>query len=305
MRTLTRLLHIPLLISILAIPSGGGPRWSPGWWELPYGRETRSVWGRGESAAGFSPLQVPGCVLWLDAGCGVYQDDGGGTPSLEDSVVALWKDRTGNGYDAAQGINASRPLCKTGVCSGRTVLRFDGADDHLITPRMEDGFPAGFTWFIVAAVDDGHPAVQQSFFGSINTTGANDLYFYAFNRTDGTLRNTVCENGSPVIQKVTTLSDGPSDFFIMRLCADPLDSLRGFYNGDGVTPADLTGLTWANIAGAYTEEIAVSGRMRDGGFENNYYLDGDIAELIIYGRPLTDMEQDRIENYLSVKYDIK
>ena len=60
MRTLTRLLHIPLLISILAIPSGGGPRWSPGWWELPYGRETRSVWGRGESAAGFSVALVDG-----------------------------------------------------------------------------------------------------------------------------------------------------------------------------------------------------------------------------------------------------
>ncbi len=272
---------------------------------MPYGRDSRSEWGRDEISAEFNPLQIHGCVLWLDAGWGVFKDDEGTTPSPADSVAALWKDRSGNGYNAAQTTNASRPLYKTSIQNGKPVIRFDGVDDHLITPRMEGEFSDGFTWFIVTAVDDGRPATYQSFFGSLSTVVSTNMYFYVFNRIDGTLRNTVAENSAPINQIVTTLSNGQSDFFVMHLCADPSDSLRGYFNGDGVTPADLSNLTWVNIAGAHTEEIAISGRMKDGIFESNFPLDGDIAELIIYGRPLIDMEQDWIENYLSVKYDVK
>ncbi len=303
MRTLRKLLHLPLLFSTLLLLSASEFAWSPGSSKMPYGRGSRSEWGRDEISAEFNPLKIPGCVLWLNAGWGVFQDDEGTTPSPADSVAALWKDRSSNGYNAAQTTNASRPLYKTGIQNGRPVIRFDGVDDHLITPRMEGEFSDGFTWFIVTAVDDGQPANYRSFFGAMSAVTSKNWYFLVTNYPGGLLRQVVTENDIQIVQVVKTLSDGQSDFFVMHLCADPSDSLRGYYNNIGVTPADLTGLTWANIAGAYTEEIAVSGRMKDGSFE--YPLDGDIAELIIYERPLTDMEQDWIENYLSVKYGVE
>lgn len=289
-----------LVLSLTAIGSVAA-----GWGRDQTEKTERSIWGRGDPTTPFSPLHINDCVLWLDAGWGIFQDEEGTIPALSDSAIALWSDRTGNGYDAEQGTNSMRPIYKTGIQNGRPVVRFDGDNDHLITPRMEGEFDNGFTWFIVAAADDGQPPNHQSLFGSISTAGGSDLYFYLFLlQADNGLQGAVYENSVGVHQNVGALDDGRTDFFIMTLCADPNDSLKGYLNSDGITPADLTGLIWSNIASAYTEEIALGGRMKDGSFQEIYRFDGDIAELIIYGRALNEMEIWRIENYLSRKYTI-
>jgi len=304
MRTLSgfRALGMACLILLIFAVSYVSGSWGR---NVHHGNSPGSSWGRGEVRANFTPLLIPECVLWLEAGWGVFKDTGGTLPSIEDSVVALWRDRSISDYNAAQGTNALRPIFKADVQNGRSAVRFDGIDDHLITPRMEGEFTDGFTWFIVTAADDGQPPTHQSLFGSLDTSPSSNAYFYAFLRsgTNG-LWCSVCENTVEKRQNVKILNDGPTDFFITTLVADPAGSLSGYLNRSGVTPESLTGLTWSNIAGAYTEEIALGGRMKDGVFESNYRYDGDIAELIIYGRALNEMERWRVESYLSRKYSI-
>jgi len=266
----------------------------------------RPRWG--QKGSKWTPADIPGNVLWLSAGYGCYSDDGGTTPSGDGDVIAFLRDRSGNGYNATQTNNTKRPILKTNIQNGEPVIRFDGIDDGLIVPRMEGKFSAGFTYFVVAKVDDGHPSAQQSIFGSIDTQDYPPnayYYFYCFNRTNGDLRISVHSGATTAEQYPTTLDDGASDFFIIDARADPADKFGAFYNGSSSdTPVDITGLNWGNIAGENTERVSLGGRWRDGAIEDNYYFDGDIAELIIYGRPLSDSERSKVRNYLAVKYDI-
>jgi len=266
----------------------------------------RPRWG--QKGSKWTPTDISGNVLWLSAGYGCYSDDGGTTPSGDGDVIAFLRDRSGNGYDATQTNNTKRPILKTNIQNGEPVMRFDGIDDGLIVPRMEGEFSAGFTWFVVAKVDDGHPSATKVFWGSMDAQDYPPNIYQYFNImlvTNGKIKIGVRSGEVIKTRYPHTLGDGASDFFIIDARADPADKFGAYYNGSSSdTPIDITSLNWDNIAGENTERIAIGARWRDGAVEDNYYFDGDIAELIIYGRPLSDSERSKVRNYLAEKYDI-
>jgi hypothetical protein len=47
------------------------------------------------------------------------------------SEVSAWIDRSGNGYNASQAIQARRPTFQFGEAGGNPIVRFDGGDDQL------------------------------------------------------------------------------------------------------------------------------------------------------------------------------
>jgi len=52
----------------------------------------------------FSPIDIPGCQLWLD---------GGDSNSITTGSTFTWRDKTGNGYDATQSTLATQPTIVT------------------------------------------------------------------------------------------------------------------------------------------------------------------------------------------------
>ncbi len=75
-----------------------------------------------------------GCALWFDAADGgtLFQDLEGTQPvARSGDPVALWKDKSGHGRDVSQGAVAQRPTCQFDVQNGRAVVRFDGINDVL------------------------------------------------------------------------------------------------------------------------------------------------------------------------------
>lgn len=220
----------------------------------------------------FLPTDLPGCVLWLDAGAGVYSD-AGTTPAVADGAVQQWNDRSGAGNHATQATTGARPLLKAGVINARPVLRFDNADDQMVT-----GLSIAAGGYTIYAVYSGpasgtHRAIHGSnnwLIGPYN--GFHDFFAGGF----------VSTNAVAVTANVPV--------YVGAMIAGPDNPLSKFY----VLGADATQTN--NLSG-YPGTVALGA-----GGQFSEPLNGDIAEVVVYTRALTAQERYNLESYLAAKY---
>lgn len=95
------------------------------------------------------PSSEAGLRLWLQAGVGYWQDTAGTTPATADTTaVARWDDQSGNGYHVTQVTANKRPLLRTSIINGQSVLRFDGSNDCLQGTTLSNLIAnSAFSWF--------------------------------------------------------------------------------------------------------------------------------------------------------------
>jgi len=95
---------------------------------------------------GFNPTNISGLQLWLDGSdiSTLFQDSAKTTPVTSDGdVVGAWADKSGNSKDALQATTANKPLYKTAIQNGKSLVRFDGTDDKLATASIAHGIGTG------------------------------------------------------------------------------------------------------------------------------------------------------------------
>jgi len=83
-----------------------------------------------KSSAWF-PTNLPGCILWLDAGRGITKDGS--------NYISLFGDQSGQANNASQATGANQPLWVDNQLNGKPIVRFDGANDFM-------AFPSGFLY---------------------------------------------------------------------------------------------------------------------------------------------------------------
>lgn len=227
-------------------------------------RRTGGHWYRGL----FNPLGLSGLQLWLDASA---------ITGLADAdPVGTWADLSGNGNDATQATAAKKPVYKVNILNGRPVVRFDGTDDELRTGDLALSQPN--TLVLVGKVSIALTADQGLFDGQ------------------GTSRHLLA-------------ADDPSDdwrIFAGNLLAsaNAVDTsfhvFTAIYDGaSSLLRKEGTQILSGN-AGAQALGVATIGALA----ASVNFLNGDIAEVIVYNRALSTAEQQRVERYLSVKYGI-
>ena len=229
-----------------------------------------------------SPDLIPGLALWLKADT-IGQSDS--TP------VSAWPDSTTNGLDAAQGTAGRQPVYRTGVVNGNPVVRFSPAvtPDFMDIPEFMDS--ASPAIFVVAQTTS--TATNQRIFNDmgsvfaewlwIGVNGSNDV-FQGSRDIDGDLLSTVGVSMDQFRilfmqvdgQTVTWSQDGT--------VTSTSNSLYDSYNWNGGIAGPRIGTT-ANSA-------------------TGNPVDGDIAEIVVYKRVLTDLERQSVECHLSLKYAI-
>jgi hypothetical protein len=84
-------------------------------------RRIQTAMQQGGGAAAFSPLDIPGLKLWLDASQIVGLNDG--------DAVTTWSDLSGNGNHATQATASKKPTYKN--TGGKVFVKFDGVDDFM------------------------------------------------------------------------------------------------------------------------------------------------------------------------------
>jgi hypothetical protein len=269
----------------------------------------------------FAPDDLSGLQLWLDASDSstLYDATSGGSLVAADGGVARWQDKSGNARHATQSTSANRPARKTAIQGGKDVLRFDGSNDSLSIASSTETFKfvhsSDSTVFVVfksgTTANPGHNAYivlgtansTTTVVGALLYTGDSDptsanntLYWYVSRGGAGTYpvffdgNNYFPSNAFGMISLLSKPQDGTSGSrFAIRRNGGSLNST----NSPGGSPQTVS-------TASSTDDLTV-GRAPSG---ESDFLNGDIAEIIIYDSALSDTDREAVENYLLAKWAI-
>jgi len=224
------------------------------------------------------PPVTAGLVLHLDASDpGSVTKDGSGR-------VSQWADLSGAANHAAQATSANQPLWVENMLAGKPVIRFDGTNDHLQTAAFGSELAQPNTIIVLWKLsgDDSSRTVIDGI-----ASNKRNSVIKALNSPPSWNREIILHAGSPNLPGSPLAA--PSDFIITGALFHGTASklwIDGALDAQGETGTQaLTGVT---VGGRY-----------DGAVNN---LNGDIAEILIYDRALSDGERQGVEQYLGIKW---
>jgi hypothetical protein len=221
----------------------------------------------------FSPRDIAGCILWLDAAdTSVF--NGGST----------WTDKSGTGNHAVNGTPGTTAMpTVTTWSTGTNAARFDAASKSSM--KTTNNIPnLNVTYFIVARVND--TTVERRIM--INDVDGQRQ----FNAT-ANFPSTVFAYGSGSAAQVNILSVAQSQAF--QICLTVASGSTGF-NGYG--NGTLAGTT-ATFTSSPSKHYFSGDSGAAGGF-----LSGDIAEILIYNTVLSTAQRQQVEGYLAWKWNL-
>lgn len=223
-------------------------------------------------ASGFSPKNISGLAVWLDA-------TDTSTLTFNSTSVSQWADKSGNGRNATQATALNQPT--TGTINGKQAIAFDGTSDHLSLGDLSAAFPSAATAFYVVTKSEG--ANQGSYMAASTSNnagwwrfggGSSYLGIFRNNRLGATAINLDANN----VNCVGVLSSSSTyDVYLQgtRILT---------------TTADFAGGT-NHLIGAGMDSSS-----------NLYYIQGRIGEVIYYNRALSAADIATVYKYLSKKW---
>ena len=239
------------------------------------------------------PNQISDLVVWLRADSNV-------TFSIPTKKVSAWGDGSGSGNNVSRSLSTGQPLRYSygGGALDKTRLEFDGTTDYLTSDNNCPLTGNDLTMFYVGKANTVTADVQRVVgyrdsagggsdrlnFGIDNSTGR--VYFKAKDDTNngGEVTSAFLDRG--LVNHIACARIKDTDFSLQyNNNTEVTANYASYSNSDGFTLAPFTI--------GYIELGAVGA-----------YWTGDIQEVIIYNRALSDAEIADVRGYLNKKYRI-
>lgn len=257
-------------------------------------------------ASGFSPQQIAGLAVWLDAA-------DASTVTLNSGNVSEWRDLSGNARHFAQSTSGAQPTYTTAGQNGKNCLTFDGSRRLVSSVAstewsfLHDGIQP-YTLYCVWKADGG--AMRTILSTGNSAQGIRAFYVW---HDFGLLAS------NNVRAEVTTSAAG--NFVIIRNMGSQTSGVTRWFRIDG----DLNNGTAANrmlltnnAAASSTAETAGGGLPATGAPAQNlaigslsdtgqsFGFSGVICEVIAYSRSsaLSATEQSAVQTYLNRKWGL-
>lgn len=223
--------------------------------------------------------------LWLDANQGT-------STTTDGANITQWDDQSGNSIHVTQGTAANQPTFENDVSNainGFPVIRFAGTDE-LQFSNSSLNIANGFTVFLVKNDNTTQPGLNSGYLSIIGT----DLGFRVY-RGDGTKDKFIAKASGA----------WTSDYISTTGVTDNVPYI-GEYKRSGTT------MYLSRFGAAYITDAGTAGPLSFGtspvvsvgSQASAEYLNGNIAETIVFSRAVNTAEKIIIENYLAAKYDV-
>jgi len=238
------------------------------------------------------PNTIPNIELWLKAGA--YHLDGGSVRGLVDLSV--------NTNHATQTAVAQQPLpiSSEAIFNGEPVARFDG-DDYL-TGTLS--VVTDYTLFVVADYVAG-PSRRPLLHIRGDVSGDDTIFALDFNTTvSGSAQVTAQSDGSPLLIDTERYSGLASNtpYIVSAVVSGTTTTL--YVNGDPTASSTIAD-TRISVAGNTELNYAIGATLNSAGSVDGVARhEGNIAEVIVYARDLTDEEHQSVVCYLGDKYGV-
>jgi hypothetical protein len=243
---------------------------------------SKSIASPGENF--FNPLGIPGCVLWLNAGQGLYNDVAGTSNiTVNGSIVRRWADQSGNGNDVTNGLSTDY-WSQFGMPKNLPAVHFLRSYSGSFLSSISSNVVSSPVWlFIVTTV---FSRDEMTMIDSINGNGTE----YAATLMWCDNCNAICAS-SP---------DG-GDYLYRQM------SIATNENIISVNFNSVNSVIRTNGAAAVTGDVGTVPRI---GFvigdksNHSQPFSGQIAEILVYSANLSSENVTNIEQYLNAKYAI-
>lgn len=227
-----------------------------------------------------SPIDLDGCLLWLDGFTLNNLPDG--------SSITKWNSSASSIYNYFMSGGAI--LNKTGL-NGKPVLRFDATRGMSLSSNLK---MTAYTLFFVSRQMGGSNA--RVFIGN-----GNKLFgYWGGNKNRLYVEEWLVGEGDGK----AAASDSSWDIFRFRRTEPTLtQSAAGTYTASPSSPGNM----WrqGSVVKTYNTSAAFDGfYINEGGCCGNEKSDAQVAEVIMYNRYLTDSECASIESYLKAKWGL-
>lgn len=215
--------------------------------------------------------------LWLKADRAEYND--------KQPVISI-SNSTDDIINFAQLENASElaPTLVTNVINNRPILRFDGINDFLTSTTSSIHTTEGLSIIVV---------------GKSNSNNTNQTYIGKFNTTTNLKEWRLQNDEFNIVNDTVTLGDpnnNTTNFKIITAIWEPNSPQLSI----SLNNSTIYTNTGTNII-AITQEPIIVGSFLQG---STGFLNGDIAELLVFNKKLTTDELNKVRAYMNTKYQI-
>lgn len=245
------------------------------------------------SESTFSPSDLSGLKWWLDA-------SDSSTITLNGSDVSQWNDKSTSGNNVVQATALNQPAYSLALQNGLNVVSFTNPNFMATSGAVDfDTNDIESTVFIVTKGDSSVTG-NQTLIGTASSVG-----------NSGTLMN--MQGGAPNGQtrylhrqppgmaggdSLVTAAGTVPDATAILLCYERIHNINqeAFLSGSSIGSISPS-------AGNHTSNITVGiGRLTP--FLSDRYLEGFIAEIVMYDRSLNSAETLQVDTYLKAKWSV-
>jgi hypothetical protein len=243
----------------------------------------------------FNPSRITGLDLWLDAADGDTLFDatsGGNFVSTNGSAVKRWEDKSGGGRHAScAGHTLVFPTLTTAGKNGKNVINF--ATSKYLTSDFTGVTYTAQTSFIVFQFLSASLANARALTQAVNST-SNDFngnhYIQILRNSSNNQFSSFASGGF-----VSSVSATQSEYYIAR----------ARHSGSALTLKlnSSEGSSFSHTLNFNFSAFRI-GSFIAGVLPANSFINSPVAEVIIYGKSLTDAESDLVTNYLNSKWAV-
>ena len=227
------------------------------------------------------PSDYSDLKVWLKA-------DSGATFDIASKRVSAWADQSGNSNDVAQSTAANQPL-RYGYdgINDKAYFDFDGTNDTFVSgsnlPVTTD-----FTIFEVSRIDK----ASDNVFGWYNSSAAISIGTNA----SGYITATVSDGTNTITANTAVDNKASNHISILKKNNKRID-LEYYDSANSITATD-------NDSSFDNTFVFNTATFNIGSYNSTNHMDGQLNELIIFNRALTDTEIAEVRGYLNLKYKI-
>ncbi len=240
--------------------------------------------GFNNSAVATAVIQISGLpagpILWLKSDTGV---------TTSGSNVTEWDDASGSGNNATQSVTASQPTLTNNAVNLLPALTFAGTSPFMTFANSTFAdFTNGASIFIVTEPASPITAALRFFDFGTNTNRDNLRMLEAV----GGVQLDIVSTAAVVTSVISTTALNTGSFQL----------LEAVHNGNGYATVFQNGIQTGQGAVNNISNVVRTGNFLGKANNNTNYFKGQIAEVLIYNRPLSAMERVQVEGYINSRY---
>jgi hypothetical protein len=239
----------------------------------------------------FNPNNVSNLVLWLDAADTNFM-------IMTTNSVEIWLDKSSNSRTAYQNTVSSRPMFVANVIGTNSILRFNANKNDSFYGTNWVGIATNLTVFTVA-LSTNHTASKTAWgrlFSHVGVGAIDDWSGGTTNISSLQGRNSNTTNMYSYINAIS-FAQVPiisNRMFLMQTLITKTSVSNQINNNAGIN-------TTGNIPDRIYNRFMISASDFESVQVNGYWF-GDIAEIIVYQKVLTQDELERVREYLRIKW---